>query len=228
MAYKPYEQDWWPLPRVVQHLLELGADVMQARADICAALSDRKIYIRGKIAQTDRYVPGRPFSMARNEVDVPKHLHPNDFDWENSRPLKPWATGNGQLDFDHGVRLIGELELLREEVVGVFGEARESLVTNSTNERLGAIPDAAPSRPLRKRGRPPGDDEQRAREIRALLKIAGTEYPKRGKSFRAMAEHLRSLQRVCETRFKGRSTIEQILRGVYPPMKKLNIVSPYR
>jgi hypothetical protein len=135
MVYKDYPGDWWRLLRAAQHLRELGAREERARADLSAALSDGKIHIRGKIAKTDRYVPGRTFKSERGEVAIPRHLKPGDFDWESSRPLKPWRTGDGRLGFEPDYREIGEIELLREEVLATFGESALRAGSQTLNER---------------------------------------------------------------------------------------------
>jgi hypothetical protein len=68
------------------------------------------------VAETQGLVPRSPRQKADNQaaplesyecleganIKVPKHLLPNDFDWENSRPLKPWQTGRRVWKYDEG------------------------------------------------------------------------------------------------------------------------------
>jgi hypothetical protein len=58
----------------------------QAKVDICHAMADRKINVRVRAAGTDRVYSG-------GNVEVPRHLSPDDLDWTRSRPKAPWQIG---------------------------------------------------------------------------------------------------------------------------------------
>jgi hypothetical protein len=62
-------------------------------------------------------------------------LEPEDIDWEKSRPLKPWPTGDGRLYFDYERRPIYDLELRREDVLTTFGEYEPKRSAEKLNDR---------------------------------------------------------------------------------------------
>ncbi|WP_439394959.1 hypothetical protein ACRQ5Q_38300 [Bradyrhizobium sp. PMVTL-01] len=68
-----------------------GVSEDEAKTDLCRAVADRKIDVRVRIAASDYGMRGRTFSDGN--VGVPAHLEPRDFDWVQSRPLKPWLIG---------------------------------------------------------------------------------------------------------------------------------------
>ena len=67
-----------------------GCSQDQARWDLCRALSGRVIDILAKLQRHDI----RPLKSTRivsgKQLQIPTVLKPDDIDWQNSRPLKPW------------------------------------------------------------------------------------------------------------------------------------------
>ena len=66
MAYTP---DWELLADALKRVMMSGVGEDQAKADLCRAVSDRKIDVRVRIAATDCVMGGRVFSDGN--VDVP-------------------------------------------------------------------------------------------------------------------------------------------------------------
>jgi hypothetical protein len=70
-----------------------GLTRKDAQAHICGAIADGSIKIRGKLGTRpvdgfcapDTVLDGKDFL-------IPSELKPADFDWENSRPNKPWVV----------------------------------------------------------------------------------------------------------------------------------------
>jgi hypothetical protein len=96
----------------------------EAEANITRALRERKIWFRRTIERvTFRGHTVHPESFRRKTFEdgnrfrrrVPADLAPEDLDWENSRPRKPWSLGEGY--FAH----IARLELWRKDLDRVFG-----------------------------------------------------------------------------------------------------------
>jgi hypothetical protein len=87
MAYVP---DWGRLTDALKRITAVGVSDDEARHDISHAIADGKIRVRVTIAE-------RTSDIARTltgaQVKPPPHLMPDDFDWQNSRPLRPWPTG---------------------------------------------------------------------------------------------------------------------------------------
>lgn len=94
-----YEPDQVSLPEAVARLAQDGIAEGKAKADICNALSDRKIVFRALYQGTDvgfRPVAGSGQWIAGEDIDIPSHLSPDDFDWERSRPVAPWRLREAQ------------------------------------------------------------------------------------------------------------------------------------
>jgi hypothetical protein len=88
VAYVP---EWEPLADALTRVMTSGVNEQQAKIEICQAIADKKIDIRVEIEKAAPDVGGKTLS-GRN-IDVPPRLHPDDFDWVQSRPLKPGETG---------------------------------------------------------------------------------------------------------------------------------------
>jgi hypothetical protein len=87
VAYTP---DWEALADVLQRVKSTGLTEDEARRDVCLALSDQKIRVQVRIADTEAGMRGETRSAG---IVVPRDLAPDDFDWVLSRPLKPWLIG---------------------------------------------------------------------------------------------------------------------------------------
>jgi hypothetical protein len=92
----PYEPDWERLPEAVKRVVATSVTEDQAKQAICTAIADRKIKVRFSIASE---VGGASFGdhvvgtvRGGGDVEIPPQLAPNDFNWEQSRPLKPWRN----------------------------------------------------------------------------------------------------------------------------------------
>jgi len=125
VAYVP---EWEPLAKALTRVKVFGGNEHQAKADICNAVSDRKIAIRVVIDDRHRLDGGKTYSGGN--VGVPPRLNPADFDWARSRPINPWSIGpmpgqhygwlSGWED-----RPISLIELSTAEVINVFsGDTR--------------------------------------------------------------------------------------------------------
>jgi hypothetical protein len=92
----------------------------QAKREICRAIVDRRLKFRFRIARkkrtgsADEHAFGDTLSGI--VVKIPKDLNPNDFDWEQSRPLKPWRQR-----FAAGVWHIEWIEILIEGADAAIG-----------------------------------------------------------------------------------------------------------
>src|SRR5262249_3150409 len=84
--------DFEPLSDTLRRVLAT-ANVREeeAKRDICAAVADGKIALRVRVAASSLSFRGQTFPQ--ENVGVPKRLKPDDFDWVQSRPLKPWWIG---------------------------------------------------------------------------------------------------------------------------------------
>lgn len=86
-----YVLEWEPLANALTRVMASGVTEQQAKADICNAVADRKIVARVVIDKSHLLDGGRTFSGGN--VGIPPRLNATDFDWAQSRPLKPWSIG---------------------------------------------------------------------------------------------------------------------------------------
>lgn len=233
MRFKPYPGDWELIGDTAKRLMSLGSDAHEARINICRALNDGRFRILVQIDSEDPDVPNYECRSSVGEVERPQGLTPQHFDWRNSRPKTAWLTGNGRLGFMPKRRRIQKLKLHREDVNYVFEipeavlEAAESSHADTAREQLPTLRTKL-TRPPRVRGRPPGDAERQGAEIKAVINIAMREFDPPNTNFSNMAKKLLDFPEVQRTRFRSKSALTKILRGVYPPMLALNIKSPYQ
>lgn len=218
--------EWESLSEALNRVRALGVRVDVVRREICEHVAQDRIRVRVLIEGYSYFISGL------RAVTVPQVLQSSDFDWRRSRPKEPWWVdpSRGQNMAKKEIALI-QLNIFDTEYH--LCDHRRQMDGQTSGETEGRSTEAAGQASRapqsRKRGRPANDEEQRRKEINAVLSAAQREYPhQRGKSFKTMADHLLSLPQVRATRFKSRSTVEQILRGKYPPMLQLNIRSPYQ
>jgi hypothetical protein len=80
---------WKRLSDALTRVTAIGIiDEAQAKRKICRAIADRRTKIRLRVAPGKGHLAGTVRSG--DEVEIPTALHPDDFDWQHSRPLKPW------------------------------------------------------------------------------------------------------------------------------------------
>ena len=87
-----YVPAWDRLADAVKFVVAAGDMEAEARRGLCQAISDGTLAIRvhpGRNATTPMNARGRV--LDGKDVEIPTRLCPDDFDWNNSRPLQPWA-----------------------------------------------------------------------------------------------------------------------------------------
>ena len=125
----PYTPDWEPLADALRRVIATGVGDTEARTDLCRAVADRKIRVQVTIAASEGRLADAVFSGQR--VLVPARLNPNDFDWEQSHPHRPWTVGGSvvgpELYYDPyrtwERRQIGLIELATADVQRLFGSS---------------------------------------------------------------------------------------------------------
>jgi hypothetical protein len=85
-----YVRDFEPLADALKRVLAAtSVKEDEAKRDICHAIADKKIAVQVRVDTSDLSFGGRTY--CRGNVAVPRHLNPDDFDWLQSRPLKPFS-----------------------------------------------------------------------------------------------------------------------------------------
>jgi hypothetical protein len=149
-----YVPDWEPLANALKRVMDGGSAEQQARFDICNAIADRKIAVRVLVASSARDVA--EWTLMGQNLRVPERLAPDDFDWDQSRPLKPWPTGPAPAEHYEALwrwvpRPIELLELSTGDVIHIFNLGAPAAPTSiEDRERVGT---KSPGR-LNQGGRP--------------------------------------------------------------------------
>ena len=119
--YTTYVPRWGRLSDALALVMAAtGMPPEQARIDICRALADRAINFQ---AQLKRHANGlitstRVFERAEG-FEVPRRIEPGEFDWEQSRPLRPWRLNRPHPN--HGLWELAWIELSVADIINVFG-----------------------------------------------------------------------------------------------------------
>jgi hypothetical protein len=87
MAYTP---DWERLSESLKRVTAAGVRKNKAKLVLSCLIADAKIRFRVTIGGGTCDITG---TLTGANVKAPPHLIPDDFDWANSRPVKPWSTG---------------------------------------------------------------------------------------------------------------------------------------
>jgi hypothetical protein len=92
-----YIRDWERLSDVLKRVIATGVPEDKAKRDVCNALADRKIRIRiyFVVSPTNlEWFSGQGFSPYQVHYvkpdEIPPRIMPRDFDWSQSRVVKPW------------------------------------------------------------------------------------------------------------------------------------------
>jgi hypothetical protein len=86
LAYIPA---WETLAEALERVIAVGSTEFNAKRDLCAAMTDKKISFQVVLAaDVRRHLPEQIAPVV--EFDVPARLLANDIDWTKSRPIKRW------------------------------------------------------------------------------------------------------------------------------------------
>jgi hypothetical protein len=113
MAYTP---KWESLSAACERVITAaGVAKDEAQKDICQMIADGVVNIRVKLREhATRFM--RSSDVLDGEVfEIPTTLKPEDFDWEQSRPLKPWFVRRGAYSLP-GYWHLEKIELWRSDI----------------------------------------------------------------------------------------------------------------
>ena len=90
MAYVP---GWERLSAATERVME-AAQVSkdQAQADICQAIADKNVKIRGKLSRHSIRPMRSSAVLEGTAFEIPTDIKSADLDWERSRPVLPWMV----------------------------------------------------------------------------------------------------------------------------------------
>ena len=91
-----YVLKWERLSNTVARVMATaGRSKDEARSDICRAIADRTVRIQGKMGRHAIRGTYDSTVLAGNDIQIPTKISPEDLDWENSRPVRPWFVRRG-------------------------------------------------------------------------------------------------------------------------------------
>jgi hypothetical protein len=143
-----YIPDLLSLSEARELAMASGRSMSEAETDICRALREKNIrsrrafervtFRRGHTVAPELFRQMTVQDGNRFRLRVPADLAPEDLDWENSRPRRPWPLGEGYLAH------IGRLELWRRHLERVFRVNEEPKEKHGTASQPSATGPAEP------------------------------------------------------------------------------------
>jgi hypothetical protein len=115
----------------------------EAQGDLCRAIADGAIRIRGKLRRHVTKPLRSNAVLEGKDLQPPSELKPQDFDWDASRPVKPWMIPRG-ISEPSGYWELEWIEVCRIDVTNVLCLA----------ESHQSVPQAPVTREARRRSRP--------------------------------------------------------------------------
>ncbi|MGY4615464.1 hypothetical protein ACVWZ4_000691 [Bradyrhizobium sp. USDA 4472] len=111
-----YTSKWETLSAAADRLAKAsGCSQEQARSDVCCALSDGVIALRAKLARHPIRLLTSTEVICGKQLEIPTDLKPNDIDWQDSRPEKPWCLRDHPR-LHHGPWYLERIELSTADV----------------------------------------------------------------------------------------------------------------
>jgi hypothetical protein len=116
-----YVASWERLSEAMNRVTATGITEAEAKSDLCRSISDGAVKIRlglGRHATNGMTAHGT--TVNGEDVEIPPQLSAGDMDWNNSRPLAPWAVRRERIAHLKGRWHIEWIEVSREGVIGAF------------------------------------------------------------------------------------------------------------
>jgi hypothetical protein len=119
-----YPRKWERLLDALSQVMNAGFTESDAKQFICNGIADRAIEIQLGLGQhIKRYMSAHGKRLSGADIDIPARLNPPDFDFENSRPKKPWPIPREKNRNLVGYWVIDWIELSREDIINLINLA---------------------------------------------------------------------------------------------------------
>lgn len=134
-----YLPKWERLASALTRVTSGGITENDAKRAICSAIADGVIAIRlalRKHATKGTTAHGKVLGGA--DVEIPARLEPQDVDFENSRPLKPWVVKRERIAHLAGYWDVDWVELFSADVTNVLipvGYGNQTSAASNPHER---------------------------------------------------------------------------------------------
>ncbi len=121
-----YLSAWERLPDALERVMRAnGCTADEAKADICMAIADGAINLRGKLERNKTRGHTSNKVLEGSSFQIPVKIKPADFDWEVSRPTKPWMVPR-EVSRSPGYWILAWIELSRSDVTSILCKAMQS------------------------------------------------------------------------------------------------------
>jgi hypothetical protein len=142
-----YVRAWQRLSDAIESIMAgAGRAREEAEADICQAIADRTVKIRGKPKRHTTRPSTTQRILEGNDFEIPAEIKPADLDWEWSRPVIPWTVPREVFGFP-GQWELEWIELFRTDVMHVLcTPAEPGRFTERPSSRTGTQSRSRPSR----------------------------------------------------------------------------------
>jgi len=116
----PYTSKWEQLSEATARVMAArGLSEAEARAEICSAMADGVINFRAKLLEHWSKPISSGAVLGREGFEMMNEIHPEDFDWRESRPIKPWIVRQGRHN-PSGLWKLKWIELAKADVTNAF------------------------------------------------------------------------------------------------------------
>lgn len=118
----------------------------EVQRDICQAIADGAVSIRAKLKRhATRQSKAANTVLMGDTFQIPVTIKPDDFDWQDSRPLRPWLVKRGAFSVP-GYWEVEWIEVCRAEVTSVLCPAKKVAVSAQPASKAGATRRSQPTR----------------------------------------------------------------------------------
>jgi hypothetical protein len=91
-----HEPRWWTLAEALERVKKVTPDTEdEAKANICRAIADRVVNIRGKLREHTSKPMTSGDVLAGDCFEIPDEIKMEELEWEHSRPQKAWSVRRG-------------------------------------------------------------------------------------------------------------------------------------
>jgi hypothetical protein len=141
-----YVSAWERLPDAIKRVTAGGPAKDQAQIDICRAIADGAVRLRGKLkTHTTRRLTASGTVLEGKDLQIPLEIKPQDLDWERSCPVKPWVVRRGSFS-PSGYWHLEWIKVCKADVTNVLCAAKVQDET-TTRHASSETPAISTSRP---------------------------------------------------------------------------------
>jgi hypothetical protein len=137
---------WERLGDAIERVVsEAGVSKNEAQTDLCRAIADGAVKIQAKLREhATKHMTSSKTVLEGGAFQIPPRIGPKDFDWEMSRPLKPWTVRRGHFS-PHGPWDLELIEVMMEDVTRALRLPEEVLVGSAHSSKKTARSKSRPA-----------------------------------------------------------------------------------